>query len=415
MNAEIVAVGTELVSGQKLDTNSQWLSLRLGELGIATAFHTSLGDDLAQNVSAFRIATERAGLVVVTGGLGPTQDDLTREALAAVAGADLIEDADSLLAIRALFERRNRPMTERNRVQALLPRGAEALANPIGTAPGIWMAVGPSVVVCLPGVPNEMKRMFVDQVVPRLKSRGMATKVIVHRVVNLFGRGESEIEAKALDLTARGRVPEVGITASDATISFRVTAEGADEAEAIRNAEPTVAIIRERFGELVVGEGSADVADGLVAALLHKGQTLAVAESCTGGLVASRITAIPGVSPVFLGGVVSYANSAKVDLLGVPPGSIASHGAVSEEVAHAMAEGARSRFGADFGLAITGIAGPTGGTPEKPVGLVYVAVASASGTETRKLEIGPEQPRDVIRSRAAKAAMNLARLAVLRS
>ncbi|HEV3168437.1 MAG TPA: competence/damage-inducible protein A [Isosphaeraceae bacterium] len=410
MRAEVVAIGSELVSGQRLDTNSQWISQRLEELGIAVHFHTTVGDHLDENVAALRIATERAGLVVVSGGLGPTQDDLTREALAAVAGVPLLEDATSLEAIQAMFARRNRPMAERNRVQALFPQGAEPLPNPVGSAPGIWLPVGRSIVACLPGVPSEMKVMFEGQVAPRLRQAGLVERVIVHHKINLFGKGESDIEARALDLTARGRVPEVGITAHDATISFRITAEGATEEEARQAIEPTLALIRERFGDLVVGEGDEDVADGLVRELMLAGATLATAESCTGGLVAHRITAIGGVSPYYPGGVVSYSNEAKVQILGVDRGLLEAHGAVSPEVAEAMAICVRQRFGADLGLSVTGIAGPTGGTPAKPVGLVYLGLAWAEGVASRKLALGPEQPRDVIQSRSAKYAMNLARL-----
>ena len=412
MIAEIVAIGTELVSGQSLDTNSQWLSRALGSLGIAVHFHTALGDDLAENVAALKIAIGRADLVLTSGGLGPTQDDLTREALAAVAGVSLVEDPDSLAAIAAMFARRNRPMAERNRVQAMRPEASEVLPNSCGTAPGLWMKVGESTVACLPGVPNELKRMFEEQVAPRLRGLGATDRVIVHRKINLFGRGESDVEANALDLTARGRVPEVGITVSEATISFRITASGATEAEALALMEPTARAIYERFGPLIVGEGTEDVVDALVASLMRTGTSLAVAESCTGGMIASALTEIPGVSRVFLGGVVSYANSAKVNLLGVPARLIEEHGAVSAEVAEAMARGARERFLADLGLSVTGVAGPSGGTPEKPVGLVYLGIATADGVESRRLEIGPEQPREVIRARSAKNAMNWARMKV---
>lgn len=411
MNAEILAIGSELTSGQRLNTNSQWLAQRLNDLGIFVAFHTTLGDDLDHNIAALRIAADRCPLVVTTGGLGPTQDDLTRGAFAALAGVPLVEDPASLAAIEALFARRRRPMAPRNRIQALLPDGAEALPNPVGTAPGLWMPVGTATLIALPGVPYEMKRMWAEQVAPRLARLLPAGRVLVHRTINLFGRGESEIERDALDLTARGRRPEVGITASDATISFRVSCDGPDEAAALGEIEPTLALIRERFADLIVGEGDGqDVPQALAAELLRTGRTLALAESCTGGLVAERLTAIPGISAVFLGGVVSYANSAKEHLLGVPRDLLETRGAVSPEVAQAMARGARERFGADLALSITGIAGPDGGTPEKPVGLVYLGLAAADRCESLRLDLGPEQPRDVIRSRAAKHALNWARL-----
>jgi nicotinamide-nucleotide amidase len=410
MSVEIVAIGSELVSGQRLDTNSQWLSRRLGDLGIAVGYHTTIGDDLEQNIAAFRLASTRADLVVTTGGLGPTQDDLTREALAAVAGVPLVEDSASLEAITALFARRGRVMTERNRVQALFPRGAEVLPNPIGTAPGIGLEVGRALFYCLPGVPHEMTRMFDEQVVPRLRARGRAGRVLVHHTIHLFGKGESEIEAEALDLTARGHRPEVGITVHEATISFRVTGEGADEDEARAVIQPTLELIRRRFGDLVVGEQGEDVAHALVRELERTGTTLATAESCTGGLVAHWITTVAGVSRFYPGGVVSYTPTAKVELLGVPAELIASQGVVSGPVAEAMAAGARRRMHADLGLGVTGIAGPGGGTPEAPVGLVYIALADADGARSRRIDVGPEQPREVIQSRAAKHAMNWARL-----
>ena len=412
MKAEIIAIGNELVSGQRIDTNSPWLSRALATVGIPVHFHTTLCDDLEENVAAFRIATGRADLVVMSGGLGPTQDDLTREALSRVAGLPLVEDPTALEAIAAMFARRHRFMPERNRVQALFPLGAEPLPNRVGTAPGIWMRMGRASVACLPGVPSEMYVMFDEQVMPRIRRAGWVTRVIVHHKINLFGKGESDIEADALDLTARGRTPEVGITAHEATISFRVTAEGATEEEARAAMEPTLAVIRERFGSLIVGEGTDDVAEGLFAQLARTGSTLATAESCTGGLIAHMLTSSAGVSPYYPGGVISYANEAKSELLGVEPGLIQVHGAVSPQVAEAMALGVRRRLGADLGLSATGIAGPSGGSLEKPVGLVYLGLATADRVESRRLDIGPEQPRHVIQTRAAKGALNWARLAL---
>jgi nicotinamide-nucleotide amidase len=413
MRAEIISIGSELASGQSLDTNSQWLSQQLSALGITIVFHTTLGDVMEDHVAAFRIASARADLVVVTGGLGPTQDDLTRDALAECAGVRLVEDPDSLAAIAAMFARRNRVMNERNRVQALFPEGSEPMPNPVGTAPGIWMQIDRATFACMPGVPHEMKRMFQEQVAPRLRGNGWVTKVTVHRKINLFGKGESDYEAQAMDLTARGRVPEVGITAHDSTISFRISASGDTEEEARRLIEPTAKLIYERFGSMVVGEGLDDVPEAVVAQLARSGATLATAESCTGGVVAQMITAIAGVSAHYLGGAVSYSNLAKVELLGVPRTLIESHGAVSPEVAAAMAEGVRNRLGADLGLSTTGVAGPSGGSPDKPVGLVYLGLATSRDTQTRRLDIGSDQPRDIIQRRSSKAALNWVRLTLL--
>jgi nicotinamide-nucleotide amidase len=411
--AEIIAIGSELISGQSADTNSQWLSCELEAVGIPVAFHTTIGDQLDDHVSVFRIAAGRAKLVVTTGGLGPTQDDLTREALAATAGVGLREDPGSLEAIRSMFSRRNRPMADRNRVQALFPEGAEPLPNRVGTAPGIWMELGQTTFACLPGVPSEMRVMFHEQVLPRLRRRGWISRIIIERKINLFGRGESEIEADAMDLTARGRVPVVGITAHDGTISFRIRGEGSTENEARTQTEATAALIRERFGSTVLGEGAIDVAEAVVAQLERTGAMLATAESCTGGLVAHLLTAIAGVSVFYLGGVVSYSNAAKARLLDVPSELIESHGAVSAEVAAAMARGARARLDADIAVSATGVAGPGGGSAEKPVGLVFLGLATAAKTETRRLDIGPEQPRDIIQHRSAKIALNWVRLNLL--
>jgi nicotinamide-nucleotide amidase len=413
MKAEIVSIGSELVSGQGLDTNSQWLSRSLADVGIPAHFHTTLGDDLEDNVSAFRIAAGRADLVLATGGLGPTQDDLTREALAQAAEVPLIEDPTLLEAIAAIFARINRPMAPRNRVQALIPQGAEPLPNRVGTAPGIWMKIGQATFTCLPGVPSEMRIMYDEQVVPRLRRQGWIDHVIIHRKINLFGRGESDVEAGALDLTIRGRNPEVGITAHDATISFRISTTGSTEEEARQTMEPTLILIRERFGQSIVGEGDEDVAEGLVAQLARTRSTLATAESCTGGLIAHLITRIPSVSPYYPGGVVSYANSAKVELLGVSQELLDAHGAVSAQVAEAMAVGVRERLRADVGLSVTGIAGPGGATTEKPVGLIYLGLADAQHVQSRRLDLGSLHAREFLQLRAAKSALNWARLALL--
>ncbi len=411
IKAEIIAIGAELTSGQCLDTNSAWLARRLDDLGIDVRFHTTIADDLADNVSAFQLAANRVDLVLMSGGLGPTQDDLTREALARAAGVELVRDPHAEAELIAFFARRNRPIPERNFVQAFIPSGGEILSNPIGTAPGIWFKLGRARFACMPGVPNELKMMFDDQVVPHIKVlSGDSARVVVRRKINTFGRGESEIEAEALDLTARGRIPEVGITASEATISFRIAASGSTEAEAREAIQPTVDLIYQRFGDWIVGEDDQDVAYALSRELITRGMKIAPAESCTGGLIAHMLTSIAGSSAYFPGGVVSYSNEAKIDVLGVPRGLIETKGAVSDETARAMAVGVRNRFHADLGLSVTGVAGPSGGTVEKPVGLVYLGLAHDQGVESRRLELGPEQPRSTIQRRAAKHAINWARL-----
>jgi nicotinamide-nucleotide amidase len=410
MKCEILSIGSELTSGQNLDTNSQWLSLRLAEIGIPVGWHTTIADDLDANVDAFRIATRRARLVLATGGLGPTQDDLTREALAAAAGVELVFHQESYDRIAALFRRFNRPMPERNRVQALFPAGAEVVPNDRGTAPGIWMKLGDCHVGAMPGVPSEMYAMFQTQIKPRLLALGLAGAESVDLTLDEDAAGESAVEEKLFDLTRRGHVPEVGITVGEATISLRILARAATAAEATAQIEPVEKVIRERLGDMVFGVEEEDLQDAVARLLRARRKTLATAEGVTGGLVAERLTSIPGLSAWFRGGVVAYDNRLKVELLGVPQALLDEKGAVSSEVAEAMAVGCSTRLQTDLAVSTVGFAGPEA-MPDKPVGLVYVGLAWADGASSFTFRWPGN--RIEVQRRMAKMALNAVRLHLL--
>ncbi len=413
MQAVIISIGDELLGGVSVDTNSAYLSRRLAERGIVTVRHETVGDDAGRIAVAIARAADEAEVVVVTGGLGPTPDDLTRKALAAAMGVELVEDARSTERISAYFERIGRQMKPSNLNQAMIPAGAEAIDNDFGTAPGIAAHLGGARVFVLPGPPNEMTGMFERKVTGRLPSAG----VIVRKNLHAFGTGESDIGERIADLMARDANPkalpagrQVGTTAKGGIISIRIAASGAAVGEADALAEKTADEVRRRLGEIIFGQDDQTLPSVVASALKAAGLTLAVAESCTGGMIARMITDTPGASEYFLGGVVSYANSAKVAMLGVRADLLEAHGAVSEQVAAAMAEGARENFGSDFGLSVTGIAGPTGGSADKPVGLVYIALTGPGGsTVHRHIFSGA---RNIIRRRAALTALNHLRLAL---
>jgi nicotinamide-nucleotide amidase len=381
-------------------------------MGIPVGWHTTIADDLEDNIAAFRLATQRAQLVLATGGLGPTQDDLTREVLARVAGVELVFHPESFAQIQQMFARRNRTMPERNRVQALFPAGAEPIPNACGTAPGIWMRVGTCLVAAMPGVPTEMYAMFETQVRPRLQQLGLGGHVLVQRKINCFGAGESAIEEKLLDLTRRGHVPEVGITVGDATISLRILARAPSRAEAEAQIAPVEKTIRERLGQLVFGVEEEDLQDSVLRLLAERRKTLTVAEGVTAGQVAERLGRVPGASAWFRGGVVAYDNDPKMDLLAVPPRLIEENGVVSSSVAQAMAAGCRTRFRSDLAVSTVGIAGPAGAMPDKPVGLVYVGLAWQGGVQSQSFSWSGT--RAEVQSRTAKLALNLVRLHLLK-
>lgn len=408
MNAILLAVGDELTSGQTVDTNSAWLAQRLAERGVETLAHLTVADDRAAIAAALGRATAEADLVIATGGLGPTDDDVTREGLADAMGAPLELDERSAERIAAFFRKRGREMKPSNRRQAMIPVGARALDNDAGTAPGIAATLDGARVFVVPGVPHEMRRLWERAIAPELPESGRAIRF---RTLHTFGKGESDTAALIADLTDRDANPTVGTTVAAGMVSIRVTARADSAAEADRLADETVARLRERLGDLALGEGDGATVAGVVGELLRgRGQTVAVAESCTGGLIGKLLTDVPGAGDYFLGGVIAYRNDVKTDALGVPPDMIDARGAVSEPVAEAMAGGCRERFGADWALGITGIAGPTGGTPEKPVGLVHVGVAGPDGVTAHRHVLPGDRP--TVRLRSALTALNHLRLAL---
>lgn len=398
MNAEIITIGDELLRGEIIDSNKARIAERLLSLDLDCRHQVSVLDDPTDMRDAFLRAASRSDFVFVSGGLGPTRDDLTTEVMAATFDRKLELDPDSLAAIESFFASVGREMADTNRKQAYFPTGADVLANPIGTAPGFSIetgvpgdAAGRTVVFySMPGVPRELDRMMDEQVLPRVEARLVSSETAVssgpgrRRVVRAallatFGLGESTLEADLRDLMRDGEV-ELGFRTSFPDNFLRPVARAQTAEEADRRVAEAVRSIRERLGPVVYGEGK-DTMESVVGRMLsERGLTVATAESCTGGLIAERFTDVPGSSAYFLGGIVSYSNAAKASMLGVEEAVLEREGAVSEPVVRAMAEGARARFGSDFAVATSGISGPDGGTPEKPVGLVWIALATQAGT-----------------------------------
>lgn len=412
MNAVIISIGSELTGGQVVDTNTAWLSLRLAELGITVGRHETIPDDESAIAQVIRAAARDARVVLITGGLGPTQDDRTRHALAAAMNARLVENPDSWRRIQDYFTQRSYNLTPANRRQALVPTGANMIPNACGTAPGLSAELTGACIYCMPGVPAEMKAMYMASVEPELRNVSSG-RVSLTRTLLTFGEGEAAVGELIADLMAPGRNPQVGTLASEAVIGIRVTANGDAHQEARALLERDVNEIRRRLGDLVFGRDSETLADAAGRLLTQHRKTIAVAESCTGGLLAKMLTDVPGSSEYFLEGVVTYSNAAKVRLLDVPSALIERFGAVSAQVAESMALGCRRSSRAHYTLSITGIAGPSGGSVQKPVGLVYVALADEGGADVRELRLGTQLNREQIRVRACRSVLNLIRRRLL--
>ncbi len=411
MQVAILSIGDELVLGQTLDTNSAFLSQQLAERGIMTLFHQTVADDLPVMVRMIQQATEQVDVIIITGGLGPTDDDLTRQALAQAMNVELVLDEDSLHAIDNMFARRGKPTPDMNRVQAYHPVGSEMLPNDCGTAPGIVATLGRATIYVVPGVPSEMKRMWETSIEPQMRKLAATGRFLFTRKINTFGRGESAVAEQLGSLCDRDRNPMIGTTVADGIVSIRVRSEF-DAAELAQlHLDQATEQIEQLLGDIVFGHDDQTIQQSLVELLMQQKRTLAVAESCTGGLIGQMLTEVPGASSVILGGWITYANEMKIQQLGVPAEAIAEYGAVSEEVVRAMVQGAQKRSGSDLAIAITGIAGPDGGTDDKPVGTVWVGLADGSDVITSHFIFNGN--REVVRDRAAKTACQMLRLRLL--
>ncbi len=407
----VLSVGDELVLGQIEDTNASWIARALQAIGRMPGERRTIADDCARLAAALGELSSTHDAVVVTGGLGPTRDDLTRDALRDLIdpGTMLEEDPIGIEHLRSWFERRGRPMPESNLRQAMRPRSARLLPNPNGTAPGLAAQLANGCTIfCLPGPPNEMRPMFDGCVAPELRD---ASRVVLTTALHTIGLGESAIGEQLGELMARDREPSVGTTVSDGVVSIRIRATGTP-AEARRQLDATVELCRARVGDIVFARDGETLASVVGEMLQTRGHTLATAESCTGGLLGAMMTEVAGASAWYRGGFIAYENRRKVEDLGVDPGLIAAFGAVSHEAAMAMAHGALRRAGSDLALATTGIAGPGGGSQDKPVGTVYVALAQrGTGIFSRRFHFPGD--RATIRSRTARLALACARFTLL--
>ena len=407
MGTELLTIGTELLLGQIVDTNASWMAQRLAEAGVDVFYKSTVGDNWNRIEAAIRLAMSRADVVLMTGGLGPTEDDLTREVLAAVLGRPLRLDPQVLAAIEQRFAHRRVAMPQNNRKQAMVPEGAEVLHNPRGTAPGLWVRHGERALACMPGVPSEMRPMLLDQVIPRIRENFGIQSRIVSRVLKTCGISESTLDQRIGDYFRDMRNPTIGVLAHAGEIHVRLTCKGDDLGEIVAMLDELEGKIRARLGHLIFGRDEEKL-EAVVGRLLRERKaTLAVAESCTGGLVASRLTDIAGSSDYFERGVVAYSLGAKECLLSVPPSLIEQHGVVSLDVARAMAAGVRRMSGTALGLATTGIAGPGGGTAAKPVGLVCVALAWDGGGGAREFRLLGD--REQVKYRGAQMALEMLR------
>lgn len=391
MDAEILAVGTELLMGQIANTNAQYISQKLNTIGVNVYYHSVVGDNPTRLKAALKLALERVDVVIMTGGLGPTQDDLTKETVAQMFEEKLVLHDESLQKIEEYFKRVNRPMAKNNIKQAYLPENCIVVENNNGTAPGCIIEKGNKIVIMLPGPPSEMRPMIDDTVIPYFEEK--SPEKIFSKYLRVFGVGESLLEEKIIDLIDNQSSVTIATYAKEGEVTVRITTKSNDTSLAQKELNSIEQEIVKILGDSVYSNEDKELYEVAAELLLEKKVSIAFAESCTGGLISSVITDVPGISAVFDRTVVSYSNKSKVESLGVKQETLDKYGAVSRETAIEMAEGIRRVAGTDLGLSVTGIAGPDGGTEEKPVGLVYVALADKSGTKCKELKLSGNRKR----------------------
>ncbi len=405
MLAEIITIGDEILIGQIVDTNSAWMASRLNDIGIRIKQISSVSDDRQHILTALAEASRRADIILVTGGLGPTKDDITKKTIAEYFGVKLIENKDALDNVAAIFARFNRPLLEVNRLQAQVPENCEVILNKNGTAPGMWFNVDGKIYISMPGVPHEMMYMMDDSVLPKLKS-SLKLPFIIHKTILTVGEGESFLAERIADIEDSlpsyiklAYLPKLG------QVRLRLSGYGEDEAILKEKVNEFAAKIVERIANVVAAEEDIPIEQVILNVMASRNLTLSLAESCTGGYIAHLITQHPGSSKVFLGGVVSYSNGLKESVLGVKNEMLEEFGAVSGETVKEMVEGALRNFKSDYAIAVTGIAGPDGGTPDKPVGTIWIAVATINKTVAKKLTFGNKRKQNIERSAISALTM----------
>lgn len=411
--AEVMTIGDEILFGQIIDTNTQWIGIELTNLGIRPIRKTSIGDKAEDILQAIDEGLNRADLLILTGGLGPTKDDITKHTLCSYFGTELEINEDALELITAFFTKRGRDMTELNRQQAALPKNCEYLKNDWGTAPGMWFEKEGKVVVSLPGVPFEMKNLMTYRVLPRLKTH-FKTPIIQHKIIRTIGIGESFL-AETIENWENSLPPHIKLAYLPhfGQVRLRLTATGSNETQLANELAFEVKRVLPLIGSYIYGYDEEEMEEVIGRMLLEESATISTAESCSGGFVAHKITSIPGSSRYFLGSVVAYNNSVKEQILGVPLHILETHGAVSEQTVKAMADGVRNLMNTTYALATSGIAGPDGGTAEKPVGTIWIACATPESTTARMLKLSNH--RTVNTELTSTFVLDLLRKSILKS